>query len=98
MTGKKFKGIPREQIPWYPTINYDKCIQCEKCVEYCKLGAYCLMEKDGKKKPVVSNPYNCVILCDGCQAICPSGAISHQSKKETIDLIRKLLIKKRKRN
>ena len=92
MTGKIFKGIPREQIPWYPTINYDKCIRCEKCVEFCKLGAYCLIEKDGEKKPFVSNPYNCVVLCKGCQDICPSGAISHQSKNTQVKLLLRELL------
>jgi NAD-dependent dihydropyrimidine dehydrogenase PreA subunit len=85
-----FKGIPRKKISWYPTIDYKKCIGCGKCVEYCKLDAYSLEENCEKEYPVVKNPYNCVILCKGCQDICPSGAISHPSRKETVDLIREL--------
>jgi formate hydrogenlyase subunit 6/NADH:ubiquinone oxidoreductase subunit I len=42
-----------------------------------------------KNQPNVVNPNNCVILCKGCQDICPSGAIDHPSRKETINLIRK---------
>jgi NAD-dependent dihydropyrimidine dehydrogenase PreA subunit len=49
-----------------------------------------LEEKEGKKRPVVKNPYNCVVLCNGCDAICPAGAITHPSKKETGDLIREM--------
>ena len=98
MTRKVYKGIPREKIPWYPTINYDKCVCCVKCVDYCKLGVFGTIKKYGKKEPLVSNPNNCVVLCKGCQDICPSDAISHQSRKDTIDLIRKLLTKNRKKN
>jgi NAD-dependent dihydropyrimidine dehydrogenase PreA subunit len=70
-------------------IDYEKCVSCGKCVDYCKLGTYTLEEKDGKKKPVVKNPYNCVVLCNGCDAICLAGAITHQSKKER-ELIREI--------
>ena len=90
MTKEVYKGIPREKIPWYPTIDYVKCVSCGKCVDYCKLGAYSFEENGEKKRPVVKNPYNCVILCEGCQDICSSEAISHPSRKETVDLIRKL--------
>jgi NAD-dependent dihydropyrimidine dehydrogenase PreA subunit len=89
MTKQPYKGIQREKIPWYPTIDYAKCVSCGKCVDYCKLGAYSLEENQGKKHPIVSNPYNCVVLCKGCQDICPSGAISHPSRKKTVELIRK---------
>lgn len=88
MNKEIYKGITREKIPWYPTVDFSKCIGCRKCVDYCKLGAYTF--NDIKKQPIVSSPYNCVVLCEGCQDICPSGAISHPSRKNTIDLIRKL--------
>ena len=48
---ENWHGIPRSKIPWYPSIDYDKCISCGKCVEYCKLGTYEFEEKDGKKRP-----------------------------------------------
>ena len=90
MTEEMYKGIPRNKIPWYPTIDYEKCINCGKCVEYCTLGAYEFEEKDGKKRPVVKNPYNCVVLCTGCESQCPVGAITHPSKQETRKIIEKL--------
>ena len=90
MSQETWHGIPREKIPWYPTIDYKKCIKCGKCVDYCKLGAYELEEKEGKKKPVVRNPYNCVVLCAGCDSICTAGAISHQHRKQTQETIRNL--------
>ena len=78
----KWHGIPLSKIPWYPSIDYDKCTYCGKCVEYCTLGTYEFQENDGKKRPLVKNPNNCVVLCSGCDSICPAGAITHPSKKE----------------
>jgi len=90
MTEEKYKGIPRKKIPWYPIIDYEKCTRCGKCVEYCTLGAFEFEEKDGEQRPVVKNPYNCVVLCTGCESQCPVSAISHPSKEETRKIIKKL--------
>jgi len=88
--GDEYHGIHRNKIPWYPTIDYEKCINCGKCVEYCKLGVYEFEEKEGKKRPVVKNLNNCVVFCTGCQSQCPAGAITHPSKEETRKIIEKL--------
>ena len=29
----------------------------------------------GTGRPVVANPYNCVVACSNCKTICPSGSI-----------------------
>jgi NAD-dependent dihydropyrimidine dehydrogenase PreA subunit len=85
-----YPGVPRNKIPWYPTIDYEKCISCGKCVDYCKLGAYEFEENQVKKRSVVKNPNNCVVFCTGCEEICPVGAIKFPSKKGTREIIRKL--------
>src|SRR3989304_2119541 len=85
-----YKGVPRSKIPWGPTIDYEKCVSCGKCVDYCKLGVYELEENQGKKRPVIKNPNSCVVLCTGCEEICPAGAIKHPSKRETREIIKKL--------
>jgi NAD-dependent dihydropyrimidine dehydrogenase PreA subunit len=90
MSEETWHGIPRNKIPWYPTIDYEECLSCGKCVDYCKLGTYEFEEEDGKKIPLVKNPYNCVVLCTGCDSICPAGAISHPSQRETRETIKKL--------
>jgi NAD-dependent dihydropyrimidine dehydrogenase PreA subunit len=90
MSESTFHGVPRSNIPWYPTINYGKCISCGKCLTYCKHGVYGLEEKQGKKVPFVKNADNCIVYCNGCDSICPSGAISHPSKLETGRIISKL--------
>ncbi len=69
-----FLGIPRKEIPWFPLINYEKCDSCKTCVEFCKLGTYTFNEEEDKI--YVSNPYNCVVSCNGCESKCLKGAIS----------------------
>jgi NAD-dependent dihydropyrimidine dehydrogenase PreA subunit len=90
MSEETYEGVPRNKIPWYPTIDYEKCISCGKCVDYCKLGVYEFEEKQGKKRSVVKNPNNCVVFCTGCEEQCPAGAITHPSKEETQKIIGKL--------
>ncbi len=82
MAEETWHGIPRKEIPWYPTINYEKCITCGKCVAFCHTGVYATEEKEGKKKTVVKNPSSCVVTCTGCDPICPVGAITHPSEDE----------------
>jgi NAD-dependent dihydropyrimidine dehydrogenase PreA subunit len=90
MSEETYKGFPRNKIPWHPTLNYDKCINCGKCVEYCTLGVYEVEENQGKKRSVIRNPNSCVVFCTGCKEICPAGAIKFPSKKETKKIIKKL--------
>lgn len=71
---EKWNGIPREKVPWYPTIDQEKCQGCSVCVDFCSHGTY---EMDTTiSKPVVKNPYNCVVGCSGCKPECPAEAIS----------------------
>jgi NAD-dependent dihydropyrimidine dehydrogenase PreA subunit len=90
MSEETYHGVPRSKIPWGPTIDYEKCISCGKCADYCKLGVFEFEEKEGKKVSVVKNPNNCVVFCTGCQEQCPADAITHPSKEETRKIIRKL--------
>jgi NAD-dependent dihydropyrimidine dehydrogenase PreA subunit len=87
---EEYHGVHRDKIPWYPTIDCKKCVNCGVCVEYCKLGVYDVVQKHGEKKPIVKSPNNCVVFCTGCEGQCPAGAISFPSKKETREIIRKL--------
>ncbi len=89
-TQEEYHGVPREKIPWGPTINYEKCVSCGKCVEYCHMGVFEFEDKNGKKRPVIKKPHGCVVFCKGCETQCPAGAITHPSIKETRALIQKL--------
>lgn len=90
LTEKTYKGIPRTKIPWYPIIDKEKCTNCGKCVEYCTLGTFGYDENTEQKRVVIKKPYNCVVLCTGCDSICPTGAMSHPSIEETQKTIEKL--------
>jgi NAD-dependent dihydropyrimidine dehydrogenase PreA subunit len=95
MSEETFHGVPRDKIAWGPTIDYEKCVSCGKCVDYCHMAVFETEEKNGKKRSIVKNPNSCVVFCKGCQEICPTAAIAHPSIKETRELINKL--KKAKR-
>ena len=90
MPEETYHGVPRSKITWGPKIDYEKCVNCGKCVDYCKLGVYEFEEKEDVKRSVVKNPNKCVVFCTGCEAKCPVGAITHPSKMETRKIIREL--------
>jgi NAD-dependent dihydropyrimidine dehydrogenase PreA subunit len=85
-----YEGVPRNKIRWAPKIDYNKCISCGKCVDYCHMGVFTFEEKDGKKRTIVKNPNSCVVFCRGCEDICPANAITHPSEEETQKIIEKL--------
>jgi NAD-dependent dihydropyrimidine dehydrogenase PreA subunit len=89
MSEETYEGIPREKIPWDPKINYEKCVSCGKCLDFCHMNAFKFEEKAGKKTTTV-NPNRCVVFCRGCEDICPEGAITHPSEGETQKIIQRL--------
>jgi ferredoxin len=89
MHEEEYEGIPRNKISWDPKIDYDKCISCGKCVDFCHMNAFKSEKKDGQKKTLVT-PNACVVFCRGCEDICPVGAITHPSEEETQKIIDKL--------
>ena len=80
--------IPREQIPWYPTIDPTKCTGDQACVTFCKHEVFTW--DPATDRPVVANPYNCVVACNNCTTICPSGAISFPTLEWLEDFLEKL--------
>lgn len=81
-----YLGIPREKIPWYPTINPDLCTNCGACINFCANEVFA----PGDSHPEVVNPMNCVVGCSACARECPSEAISFMSQKELVALLQKL--------
>lgn len=69
-----WRGIAREEIPWFPTIDPEKCIGCRECITICKNGVLAFDEE--RQKSTVVNPYNCVVECRTCARLCPADAIS----------------------
>ena len=66
--------IPREEIPWFPTVDAEKCTGCKVCYNFCSHKTYGW--DDAQNISVVANPYQCVVGCTGCLSQCPAGAIS----------------------
>ncbi|MGQ9552039.1 MAG: 4Fe-4S dicluster domain-containing protein [Candidatus Bathycorpusculaceae bacterium] len=100
MSKATYAGVPRDKIPWYPIIDYDKCDLCEgnpKCKEFCAHMVFEVVEEQGKKKLIVEKPYNCVVFCTACEKVCPiPGAIKFPSKTEVSKAINKLREEMRK--
>ena len=70
----EWKGIPREKIPWYPTVDSEKCIGCKECFNFCSHKVYDWDEEKNKTK--VTEPYQCVVGCSTCSGLCNEKAIS----------------------
>jgi len=67
-------GIPRNEIPWFPTVDAATCIHCGLCYVTCGRGVYEMPE--GNLAAVVAEPFKCMVGCSTCGTICPAGAIS----------------------
>jgi NAD-dependent dihydropyrimidine dehydrogenase PreA subunit len=81
-----FKGIPREEIWWYPVIDPDKCTGCSSCADFCSQGVF---KFDGKISHVVK-PYACVVGKSSCRSFCPEKAISFPTNAELRVMLREL--------
>ena len=68
-----YQGIPRENIPWYPTVYEEKCDGCKKCYDICPQKVFYWDEKINKPKMI--NPFACVVGCSGCAEVCKLNAI-----------------------
>lgn len=69
-----WRGIPREEIEWHPTIEPELCIGCGICVLGCGKGVYKFDYKNNL--PIAANPSNCLVGCTTCENTCPQRAIS----------------------
>ncbi|MFI3291610.1 MAG: ferredoxin family protein [Opitutales bacterium] len=56
---------------WYPCVDYDLCVNCLKCMDFCVFGVYAKV--DGKLKVVAPN--NCKDNCPACARVCPKSAV-----------------------
>jgi NAD-dependent dihydropyrimidine dehydrogenase PreA subunit len=82
------KPVPRENIPWFPTLDAGRCTGCGICLDFCPHGVY---EKgDGSSAVVVRYPFHCVVGCSNCEARCPERAIAFPDLEAITVLIRKL--------
>jgi len=89
-----FMGVPRKEIPWWPTIDYDKCDFCMECDKFCPHNVFVKREEENKKL-IVKNPYNCVVFCRACAKICAPEALKFPEKRDITKLIKKLRAEKK---
>jgi len=81
-----FAGMPRKEIPWFPTIDESKCISCGMCMN-CGKKVYEWDEKENK--PKVVRPYDCVAGCSTCANLCHGRAILFPDIKDVLKIYAK---------
>jgi NAD-dependent dihydropyrimidine dehydrogenase PreA subunit len=86
-----WEGIPRQEVPCYPTVDEDLCSGCQSCIDTCPGDVYDIDEVMGF--PIVARPNNCVVYCQGCAKACPEDAITFPVKDEVVALVKQLRVK-----
>lgn len=59
-------------VPWFPVIDYERCVDCGQCLNFCLFDVY---ERTADKKVKVRTPQNCKNHCPACARVCPKQAI-----------------------
>lgn len=83
MSARAYMGIPREEIPWFPTIDAEACIDDAACLESCANDVFA----QGDLTMLVANPMNCVVGCSSCTRICPTDAIHFPDQQELVQTL-----------
>lgn len=58
--------------PWYPVIDYSRCVGCRQCMDFCLFGVYAAGQDHAVE---VSKPSGCKTGCPACARVCPHAAI-----------------------
>lgn len=67
-----WQGIPREQIPWFPTVSAELCNGCGKCLEVCPKTVF---QMTVEQVVEVVEPFACIVGCCFCKSACAPQAI-----------------------
>ena len=65
-------GQKGDWIPWFPVIDYDLCVNCNQCLDFCLFAVYALA---GDNSVEVAKPDGCKTNCPACARVCPERAI-----------------------
>jgi NAD-dependent dihydropyrimidine dehydrogenase PreA subunit len=79
LSPRTWRGKPREQVPWYPSIYPERCDGCSDCLAFCTYHVYDWDE--ASHKAVVVDPFNCLVGCDACARVCKRGAIRFPTRE-----------------
>lgn len=85
---KDYLGIPRNLIPWFPSVDVARCKGCSTCVKACKHEVFAY-DSTGRHA-LVANPYSCEVFCQSCMFQCNEEAISFPDKSQVKERIKKL--------
>jgi NAD-dependent dihydropyrimidine dehydrogenase PreA subunit len=72
---KAWHGIPRDDIPWLPTVDAESCIGCELCYVTCGRAVFEMRDQVA----VAVAPMECAVGCSTCGNVCPTNAIAFPS-------------------
>lgn len=68
-----WRGVPRDEISWWPIVQKCKCDGCGLCVISCPAEALAFdYELD---IPFVRALHRCLVGCSTCASLCPNGAL-----------------------
>jgi NAD-dependent dihydropyrimidine dehydrogenase PreA subunit len=85
---RKYLGIPRHLIPWFPTVDSEKCVGCNECIKFCHDTVYEYVEET--KKVIVAHPWHCQVYCQSCTHACAKDAIRFPDRPDVKATIREL--------
>jgi NAD-dependent dihydropyrimidine dehydrogenase PreA subunit len=85
---QRYLGIPRQLIPWFPTVDADLCIGCQECISFCHDTVYAFDED--AVKVYVEQPWHCQVYCESCTYACDKDAITFPERREVKARIRAL--------
>jgi len=80
--------LPREKIPWFPSINYDLCKGVKECLAFCPSNVFAWDEP--RARTIVASPYSCTVGCSNCVRICPNHAIAFPDMEELAATLKRL--------
>lgn len=69
---KTWHGIPRDEIPWLPTIDAEACIGCQLCYITCGRSVFEMRDSVA----IAVQAMECMVGCSTCGNVCPTGAIA----------------------